>query len=97
MIISLARLAGQCRTVEEQEVIVIRSVVMTVDVVREALVVIVLLVVLLENEGVLVDVAVPMLVDVADTGHTVVYSVMISVVTCPTGQLVTVGAQEVTV
>jgi hypothetical protein len=74
MIISLARLAGQCRTVEEQEVTVIRSVVMTVDVVREALVVIVLVVVLLEDDGLLVDVdvAVPTLVDVADTGHTVV-------------------------
>lgn len=41
-----------------------------VDVVKEALLVIVL--VLFENDGVLVDVAVPMLVDVADTGHTVV-------------------------
>jgi hypothetical protein len=71
MIISLARLAGQCRTVEEQEVMVIRSVVMTVDVVREALVVMVLMLVLFED-GEVVDVAFPMLVDVADTGHTVV-------------------------
>jgi hypothetical protein len=71
MIISLARLAGQCRTVEEQEVMVIRSVVMTVDVVREALVVMVLVLVLFED-GEVVDVAFPMLVDVADTGHTVV-------------------------
>jgi hypothetical protein len=31
------------------------------------------------------------------TGHTVVYRVMISVVTCPTGQPVTVGAHEVMV
>jgi hypothetical protein len=36
-------------------------------------------------------------VSVAVTGHTVVYREMISVVTCPTGQLVTVGAQDVTV
>ena len=30
-------------------------------------------------------------------GHQVVYLVIMSVVTCPTGQLVTVGAHEVTV
>jgi len=33
----------------------------------------------------------------AETGHTVVYKLMISVVTEPTGQLVTVGAQLVMV
>jgi hypothetical protein len=35
-------------------------------------VIVLVVVVLFENDGVLVDVAVPMLVDVADTGHTVV-------------------------
>lgn len=36
-------------------------------------------------------------VSVAATGHTVVYNEIISVVTCPTGQFVTVGAQDVIV
>ena len=36
-------------------------------------------------------------VSVAVTGHTVVYNEMISVVTWPTGQFVTVGAQDVIV
>ena len=49
-----------------------------------------------------VDLAVPVaaavpVFSVAVTGHQVVYRVTTSVVTWPTGQLVTVGAQEVMV
>ena len=39
----------------------------------------------------------PTLVSVAVTGQTVVYRDIISVVTWPAGQFVTVGAQDVTV